>query len=78
VARESGARSFFPKAALEVTNICKAIAQELANQYELGYVPARPGGDGVFRRVAVRVPLGANTLARTRSGYYPQRARPGM
>jgi hypothetical protein len=53
-------------------------AQELASQYELGYMPLRPGGDGAFRRVAIRVPAPTNALARTRSGYYAPRAPKGM
>jgi Ca-activated chloride channel homolog len=75
VARESGGRPFFPKSARELSAIYTAIAQELANQYELGYTPARPG-DGAFRRVAVRVPTSTNALARTRSGYYAPRTTP--
>ncbi len=75
VARDSGGRTFFPKSVRELTAIYTAIAQELASQYELGYLPARPGGDGAFRRVMVRVPPGTNALARTRSGYYAARAK---
>jgi VWFA-related protein len=72
VAREAGGRSFFPRTAGELPAIYETIAQELASQYQLGYVPMKPGGDGNFRRVAVR--LVANGLARTRSGYYADRA----
>jgi VWFA-related protein len=71
VAREAGGRSFFPRNAGELPAIYETIAQELASQYQLGYVPMKPGGDGNFRRVAVR--LAANGLARTRSGYYADR-----
>jgi Ca-activated chloride channel homolog len=78
VARESGGRTFSPKSARELPAIYSAIAEEFANQYELGYIPTRPGGDGAFRRVAVRVPPQTNALARTRSGYYAFRARAGM
>jgi Ca-activated chloride channel homolog len=78
VARESGGRTFFPKSARELPAIYTAIAQELASQYELGYVPARPGADGAFRRVAVRVPPRLNALARTRSGYYAPRTKMGL
>jgi Ca-activated chloride channel homolog len=78
VARESGGRTFFPKSARDLPAIYTAIAEELASQYELGYVPARPGGDGAFRRVAVRVATQTNGLARTRSGYYASRMRAGM
>lgn len=75
VARESGGRTFFPKSARELPAIYSTIAQELANQYELGYLPVRPGGDGAFRRVAVRLPPQTNSIARTRSGYYAARVR---
>ena len=75
VARDSGGRTFFPKSARELPAIYNAIAQELASQYELGYLPARPGGDGTFRRVMVRVPPSTNALARTRSGYYAARTK---
>lgn len=68
VAREAGGRSFFPRTVAELPAIYDAIAQELASQYELGYLPLRPAGDGAFRHIAVR--LAANGLARTRSGYY--------
>jgi Ca-activated chloride channel family protein len=68
VAREAGGRAFFPRSAGELPAIYETIAQELASQYQLGYVPMKPGGDGNFRRVAVR--LLTNGLARTRSGYY--------
>lgn len=78
VARESGGRTFFPKFGSELPAIYTAIAQELASQYELGYMPLRPGSDGAFRRVAVRVPAQTNAHARTRSGYYAPRAPKGM
>jgi VWFA-related protein len=78
MARESGGRTFFPKTARELPAIYNTIAQELASQYELGYIPVRPGGDGAFRRVMVRIAPGANALARTRSGYYAQRTPAGM
>jgi VWFA-related protein len=70
IAREAGGRVFFPTKAEELPEIYGTIAQELANQYDLGYVPIKPGGDGVFRRVMVRLAPPANAAARTRSGYY--------
>ena len=72
-AREAGGRAFFPRSAQELPAIYDAIALELANQYELGYVPLKPGGDGAFRRLAVR--LAATGLPRTRSGYYAMGTR---
>ncbi len=73
VARDSGGRVFNPKNATELASIYGAIAQELASQYQLGYTPMRPAGDGAFRRVAVRVAEGQHARARTRAGYYASR-----
>jgi Ca-activated chloride channel homolog len=70
LARESGGRSFFPKRVEELPGIYADIAQELANQYELGYLPSRSGTLGGFRRVTVHV---KNAMTRTRSGYYAGR-----
>ena len=74
VARESGGRIFSPKAVGELPAIYGAIAHELASQYELGYTPVRPGGDGAYRRVTVRVSEKAKANARTRLGYYAARS----
>ena len=70
LASESGGRMFRPTSARELPQTYQAIANELASQYDLGYVPAGPVGGGSFRRVAVRVPPAVRAVARTRSGYY--------
>ena len=73
LAQDSGGRIFFPAAPTELAAVYGAIARELASQYDLGYVPAKPG-DGTFRRIAVRVLAPANGTARTRSGYHADRS----
>ena len=78
LARESGGRFFTPQAASELPAIYDTIGQELGNQYVLGYVPARQGGDGAFRRIAVHVRHPQGTHARTRAGYYANRPRPAL
>ena len=70
LASESGGRMFRPTSARELPQTYQAIANELASQYDLGYMPAGPVGQGSFRRVAVRVPPAVRAVARTRSGYY--------
>ena len=75
LAQDAGGRIFFPTAATELPAVYGAIARELASQYDLGYVPARPGGDGAFRRIGVRVLPPASGIARTRSGYQRPRDR---
>src|SRR5258705_2578560 len=73
LAQDSGGRIFFPTAPTELAAVYGAIAREFASQYDLGYVPARPG-DGTFRRIAVRVLAPASGVARTRSGYHAARS----
>jgi Ca-activated chloride channel homolog len=66
LARQAGGRSFFPQSMEELPAVYGDVARELANQYELAYLPSASVGDGAFRRVTVRV---GNAVARTRSGY---------
>ena len=72
LARESGGRSFFPQTVHELPNVYSEIGNELANQYELGYLPQRVVTDRGFRRVSVQV---TNAVARTRTGYYADAGR---
>jgi len=74
LAQDAGGRIFFPTAATELPAVYGTIARELASQYDLGYVPAKPAGNGAFRRVAVRVLPPASGVARTRSGYHAVRS----
>jgi VWFA-related protein len=73
-AQDAGGRIFYPATATDLPAIYDAIAGELAVQYDLGYVPAKPGGDGAFRRIAVRILPPSSGVARARSGYYAVRA----
>jgi Ca-activated chloride channel homolog len=66
LARQAGGRAFFPQSMRDLPEVYGDIARELANQYELAYLPSASVGDGAFRRVTVRV---HNAVARTRSGY---------
>jgi Ca-activated chloride channel family protein len=77
LAQETGARSFFPRSITELTGVYGSIAEELSNQYALGYSSKNPKHDGGFRRVIVRVASRPGVHIRTRSGYQsprPQRA----
>jgi len=68
LAAETGARALV---ALEESNIdplYRSIANELAHQYSLGYVPAAALEKNQFARIAVSV-RGRNLTVRTRSGY---------
>jgi Ca-activated chloride channel homolog len=73
LAQETGARSFFPTEIRELAGVYGLIAEELANQYALGYSSKNPRRDGAFRRVIVRVAERPDARARTRSGYLAAR-----
>jgi Ca-activated chloride channel family protein len=69
LAQETGARSYFPTAIGELAGVYASIAEELASQYALGYVPKNARRDVAFRRLTVRIPEHPGAASRTRSGY---------
>lgn len=77
LAEASGGLAFFPRDVAQVHQICLEVAQDIRNQYLLGYYPAAAGTAG-FRRVEVRLvnlPHGLGKLiVRTRPGYFAQPA----
>jgi Ca-activated chloride channel family protein len=70
LAKETGGRTFFISKASELVNVYREIEEELRSQYLVAYSSDRPGQDGVFRQVEVKV-RGGKLKARTISGYYP-------
>jgi Ca-activated chloride channel family protein len=74
----TGGLAFFPKTVDEVHQICLQVAEDIRNQYLLGYYPTNPQSNGGFRQVEVKlvdVPQDLGKLSvRTRTGYYPQTA----
>ena len=75
LAQETGARSFLPNVAAELTGIYGIIANELASLYSLGYTSSNPARDGAYRRVIVKV-THPDIRIRTRSGYVASVGRP--
>jgi VWFA-related protein len=73
LAQETGARWFFPTAIAELADVYGVIADELANQYAIGYSSKNGRRDGAFRRVIVRVAERPDARTRTRSGYLATR-----
>lgn len=69
LARETGARAFFPSGIDELKSAYEAIAAELAAQYSIGYLPADDRVDGRFRRIQVSIPANPGLRPRTRTGY---------
>jgi Ca-activated chloride channel family protein len=69
LAQQTGGREFFVEDAKELTGIYQRIADELANQYSIGYMSKNGKRDGAFRRIVVRVDR-PNVMTRTKQGYY--------
>jgi Ca-activated chloride channel homolog len=70
LARETGAQSFFPQAIEQLSTVYARIADELDNQYALGYTPKNPRDDGRFRRIVVQVIDRPELRPRARTGYF--------
>jgi Ca-activated chloride channel homolog len=69
LARETGAKAFFPTGLSSLAEAYAEIGRELATQYAIGYVSRNPMRNGAFRRVTVRVSDSPGAQPRTRTGY---------
>jgi len=74
LATATGGRAYFPRTMEECDRACIAIAEELRQQYVLGYYP-RPRLDGSWHKIQVQLQLPAELAAsgltaRTRVGYF--------
>lgn len=69
LAQETGGRAFFVQKAEDLTSVYGQIAEELSNQYSIGYAPSNIKRDGAWRKLQVQV-AGGNVTVRTRRGYY--------
>ena len=69
LARETGAKAFFPTGLPSLADAYAEIGRELATQYAIGYVSRNPMRNGAFRRVTVRVSDSPGAQPRTRTGY---------
>jgi Ca-activated chloride channel family protein len=75
LAQETGGRAFFVSDIAQLPAIYGQIADELSNQYTLGYRSKNQRHDGLWRRVSVQIPHGG-AVALTKSGYFaPSRDR---
>ena len=69
LARETGARAFFPASVHDLNGVYQDIAEELEAQYSIAYAPANSQPDGRFRRIVVRVTADPDYRPRARAGY---------
>lgn len=74
LAQETGAQAFFPTSLAELSGVYSRIADDLENQYSIGYSPKNRRTDGRFRRVVVKVVTRPELRSRARTGYFAERA----
>jgi hypothetical protein len=60
---------FFVEQIAQLPAVYEQIADELANQYSIGYTSKNPRRNGAWRVIQVRVSQ-AGAIPRTRAGYY--------
>jgi Ca-activated chloride channel family protein len=69
LSQETGGRVFFVDDVAQLPAIYQLIADELANQYTIGYTPKNLKRDGAWRAIVVKVDR-PSTVARTKRGYF--------
>jgi Ca-activated chloride channel family protein len=72
LAQRTGGISFFPKTLDEVDQISRTIANDIRNQYAIGYKPTTPKEVGNFRQIRVEAKAKGHSklMVRTKTGYY--------
>jgi VWFA-related protein len=72
IAQRTGGIAFFPKTLDEVDQISRTIANDIRNQYAIGYKPANPKEAGNFRQIRVEAKAKGHgkLVVRTKTGYY--------
>ena len=75
IARVTGGEAWFPRNAAEVKALCAKIAEDIRNQYTIGYSPSDSRMDGTYRSITVTAasPNGEKLKVRTRAGYVAAR-----
>jgi Ca-activated chloride channel family protein len=79
IARATGGEAFLPLETSQVVAICEQIAEDIRNQYTIGYIPSNQKLDNSPRTIKVRATgrHGEKLLVRTRAGYVASPERTG-
>lgn len=69
---ETGGLAYFPRSLRNVDAIAEEVAQDIRNQYSIGYHPTKPFSQGGYRTVRVDASAAGHgrLTVRTRTGYY--------
>ncbi len=72
IAQRTGGIAFFPKTLDEVDAISRTVANDIRNQYAIGYKPTNPRNAGGFRQIRVEAKAKGHSklIVRTKTGYY--------
>lgn len=72
ISDRTGGIAFFPKTLDEVDAISRTIANDIRNQYAIGYKPTSPKKAGEFRQIRVEAKAKGHgkLVVRTKTGYY--------
>jgi VWFA-related protein len=67
----TGGKAYFPESRSQITGICLQIAQDLRQQYTIGYHPSSPNSGGSYHaiRVTAKAPGNGRLHVSTRAGY---------
>lgn len=77
ISQATGGAAYFPKSLDEVKSICVQVAEDIRNQYTIGYYPLNTKKDGSFRQIRVEAKKqgrGGRLVVRARTGYYAPKA----
>lgn len=79
IARGTGGEAYLPAETGEAAPICRRIAEDIRNQYTIGYVPSSRKPENGYRtiRVTAAGPHGEKYLVRNRAGYIASLQQPG-
>jgi Ca-activated chloride channel homolog len=74
LALETGGVAYFPTSLNDVDGIASQVAQDIRNQYTIGYHSTKPASQGGYRTIHVeaKAPKRGRMTVRTRKGYYPR------
>jgi Ca-activated chloride channel family protein len=72
VSDETGGKAYFPQKIPEIGTIVSEIAQELRNQYSIGYMSSNSARDGSYRKIKIALDpsVAATNHVRYRRGYF--------
>ena len=80
IARATGGEAFLPEETGEVVPICERIAEDIRNQYTIGYAPSNQKYNSAYRTIRVTATgrHGQKYAVRTRAGYIASAEQKGL